>query len=318
MGPPRAPVSLSDYALLSDGFLAVAASPRIEPALAGWLPLDARPREPVPGASVRIHVGEPGSLAVRIPADLPPAAAIIGSTACHLAGARAWVVGDGVAAILDLARREARCELDEAGGEGAVHALSFVTALLLARGGRYLLHCGAAQAPGGGAWLVAGDSRAGKTSTVLGLARTGWGLLSDDHVVLYRRGDRWWLDGWPRSLHPDAGWREGKLTGRRIVFDPREDPSLRRVGTAPLEAMILPRIEAGAERTRIEPASRSEALSTLMRQSAWSLLDPAAAPDALPSLGDATSVPRFMLRLAPDVYRDPARFRDLLPTALRS
>src|SRR5207245_6776974 len=67
--------------------------------------------------------------------------------------------------------------------------LTVATALLLAGLGRALVHAAAVVHPDGGAWLLVGDARSGKSTTCATLVSAGWGYLSDDQVVLEARED---------------------------------------------------------------------------------------------------------------------------------
>ena len=299
------------YAPLTDDVLSVHAASGMHDQLSAWLPLGAVAETIAPCAGLHMHIGGAGELDLQIPAMLPARTATIGRYGCHVSGDAAWVVGGGVRAEIDLAAGEARVEI-AADESDPVPALSLVAALLLARARRYLLHCAAVRAPNGTAWLLAGDSRAGKTSTALGLARVGWDLLSDDHVVLYRGDHGWCVDGWPRVLHPDDGWREGVLTGRRTVLDPRHEAGITLDGSSALHGVLLPEVVRGAERTALVRASAASALTVLLRQTAWSLADRAAAANVLQDLASVAALPAFHLRLAPDTYREPARLHELL------
>jgi len=298
------------YSPLTDGVLRVQALPDVSAQLEGWLPLGATPETPTGRHRLEMRIGSAGAFGLYAPAGLAAPDLTIGTNTCHLRGDVAWITGPSGCARVDAGAGEATIELGAAATEVAP-LLSLVTALLLARVGRYLLHCAAVSEPDGGVWLLAGDSRAGKTTTALNLARAGWSLLSDDHVVVLRGSHGWQVEGWPRALHPDAGWRDGVITHRRDVLDPRHiDIRLERTG--PLDAVLLPRIARDAERSGIAAASSSDTLTMLLRQTAWSLADRTVAADVLRDLADMAAAPSFHLMLAPDTFREPERLHDLL------
>ena len=148
------------------------------------------------------------------------------------------------------------------------------------------------------------------------MARAGWALLADDHVVLHERGDELHVAGWLRPLHPDAGWREGVLTGRRVELDPRAVAGLSVVPEGPLAGVLLPRIARGAARTTLRSAAPSEAMAALLRQGAWSLVQPSAARRVLGLLSRAAALPCAHAALAPDSYRSPELMARLLGSVL--
>lgn len=299
------------YALLQDGWLKVHAAADVHDLLNGWLPLDASESFLPPGEGVELHIAAAGAFGLHLPAALPAAIARMDRVTCHLLDEEVWLVGDALRARIHSQNRQAHVEL-AAHATDIIGALSLAAALLLARTRRYLLHCAAVRAPDGGVWMLAGDSRAGKTSTALGLARQGWDLISDDHVVVRPVTAGWQVDGWPRLMHPDEGWREGVITSRRTLLDPRGESVITVQGTGLLKAVLLPTVVQGAQTTEFAPAPSSDALAMLMRQTAWSLTERAVAAVALRDLTFIAAMPAFHLRLAPDTYREPARLAELL------
>jgi hypothetical protein len=306
-------VSLVQYSLTQDDALRLSTPPALGHLVARWLPFHAVPCD-VGAAGITIEVVAPGVL--QLPASLPEVTLRMGETHCRVDGDVAWLDGPGVRARIDLAGAHATVELDPAApAVDVVPALTLPTAMLLARSRRYLLHCGAVEHPAGGVWLLAGDSRAGKTSTCLALARAGWGLLADDHVVLRPVEDGWEVEGWPRLLHPDEGWREGVPTGRRIDLDPRSAPGVRMARPGRLAGVLLPVVEGGPA-TTVAPARHSDALSMLLRQTAWSVADRGVAARTLADLSAATAVRTLALRLGLDTFGDPALLEARLDSVL--
>jgi hypothetical protein len=185
-------------------------------------------------------------------------------------------------------------------------------ALLLGRMHRSLVHAAAVVAPDGGAWLLAGDAYAGKSTTVVNLIGAGWRFVSDDHVMLLRgEGGRPWLEGWPRRFHLDQGWAQGTPGQPRGELDPHDRWPGRWQRQAPLAGVLLPRVEAALP-TRLEPVAGGEALAALVRQSPWQLGDRGTAAEVLELLGDACRLPTHALRLGLDSYRDSGRLLEVL------
>jgi hypothetical protein len=192
------------------------------------------------------------------------------------------------------------------------YVLTLACALLLGRMDRALVHAAAIVAPGGGAWLLAGDTHAGKSTTCVNLITAGWRFVTDDHGVLFRDASgAIRMEGWPRRFHLDEGWHEG-VPGR-----PRGevDPHLRWPGawqrSAPLAGLLFPRVEPDRP-TEISPIAAADALSGLMRQSPWLLGDRERAPHILAFLRDACHRPAYALRLGLDTYRDTDRLLRVL------
>lgn len=214
---------------------------------------------------------------------------------------------------LSLTARRCRLQVDPAlAGDGAADLYSMLTvssALLLAGLGRALVHAAAVVAPDGGAWLLAGDARAGKSTTCATLASAGWGFLSDDQVVLAACDggeDGVQVEGWLRPFHLDATGAGGGPTGKRREVAPAELGLARWRRAARVAGVILPVVVAG-EPTLLTPVSAADALAGLVRQSPWLLACRASAPAVLALLGSAVAGGAFRLRLGRDSYREPAR-----------
>jgi hypothetical protein len=191
-------------------------------------------------------------------------------------------------------------------------AATLAAALLLGRMERALAHAAAVVGPDGRAWLLVGDSHAGKTTTSANLLQAGWRYVSDDQVVLYRAADgELSAEGWPRPFHLDEGWEGGAPLHRRGTTDPRERWPGRWTRTAPLAGLLFPRVEAGRPTVR-EALPASDALARLLRQSPWLLADRGAAPRVLRLLQEAASLPAYALRLGLDTYADPERLVGVL------
>ena len=307
--------------LLEDGSLALEADPALLPALARWLPL-----LPHDGASAAA-----GALLRVEPADDTPSPPLPSTRrTLALGGVDVWVEGDvatlagplGLRGSIELVRARGELRAPPAGHDAEsaswelYSACTLASALLLGRLGRALAHAAAVAPPGGGAWLLVGDTHSGKTTTCANLLRAGWSYLSDDHLVLGREsGAAVGVEGWPRPFHLDEGWERGETLGRRGETDPRGrwPGGWRR--RAPVAGLLFPRIEA-ARPTVLEPIAPADALAALLRQSPWLLADPAAAPALLALLRDASLLPARSLRLGRDAYADPGRLVETLAPLL--
>ena len=305
------------HVLLRDGALRLEAAPDLLPLLDHWLPLlPYEERAPDPrGAVMRIVRGDPHP---------PPHA----QPALRLGTADAWVEGD--AAVLagnaarcsgevDLRARTAELRVPAgAAGDDARWELysmaSLACALLLNRMGRTLAHAAGVVSPGGGAWLLVGDTHAGKSTTAANLLRCGWGYVSDDNVVLARGGGGIEVEGWPRHFHLDEGWEAGAPLGRRGAIDPRARWPGQWTAAAPLAGLLFPRVEPGRP-TGLAPYPAADALAGLLRQSPWLLADRGSAPAVLALLRDAAALPAFDLRLGLDSYADPPLLAERLRAA---
>lgn len=281
-----------------------------------WLPLlpEDTPADPA-GAVVRVLACPPfeGSS----PGALPSAPTMrMGNVAAWLEGDRGVLDGtSGFRGVVELASGSAELRVPPVAGAALsdpaawdlFSAATLAVALLLGRTGRALAHAAAVVGPDGRAWLLVGDSHAGKTTTSANLLQAGWRYVSDDQVVLYRAADgELCVEGWPRPFHLDEGWEGGAPLHRRGTTDPRERWPGRWMRTAPLGGLLFPRVEADQPTARARlPAS--DALARLLRQSPWLLADRGAAPRVLRLLQEAASLPAYELRLGLDTYADPAR-----------
>lgn len=315
-----APGGAAALPLLHDGALRLEAAPALRPLLGRWLPLlpyDATPADP---SGAAIHV-VPSTDSTPSPDPAPGAPPLL-----RLGTVDAWVDGDaaalrggaGCAGRAALAAGEASLavpatvEDPDAVAWDLYSMLTLSSALLLGRMGRALVHAAAVVAPGGGAWLLAGDTHAGKSTTAINLITAGWDFVSDDHVVLFRGpGDRVWVEGWPRRFHLDEGWESGAPGRPRGEVDPHARWPGRWRRTAPLAGVLFPRVAAG-EPTVIAATPAADALAGLLRQSPWLLADRAAAPTVLGLLHSACGHPAFALRLGLDTYRDTGRLLEVL------
>jgi hypothetical protein len=297
------------------------AEPGLLPLLTRWLPLLPYPEDAVPnpdGAVVRVSSGA---------SPFPPPATR-GDPALRLGTVDAWVDAAagraalrgaaGCAGEADLAALSAELRAPEGPDDAGAAAWdlysmsTLVCALLLGRMGRALAHAAAVVPPGGGAWLLVGDTHAGKTTTVVNLIGAGWSFVTDDHGVLSRGASgALAVEGWPRPFHLDEGWESGAPVGRRGAVDPLARWPGQWLRSAPLSGLLFPRVEAGLA-TELSPLAASAALAGLLRQSPWLLADRGAAPAVLDLLRAVCELPAFSLRLGLDTYRDAERLVEVL------
>jgi hypothetical protein len=292
-------------AFLDDGSLAVAVDPRLRELVEPWMPRLERPRMAAASAAALL----------RVEAGAPQATAPGGEPEMELVGIGGWLQGDEVLIADPKGRIGGRVQLSArratlrmAAGDDAPQiveasaALTMAAALLLGRLGRPLVHGGAVMAPGGGAWILAGGSFSGKTSTTITLIRAGWDWLSDDHVVLGGGpGAPLWVEGWPRRFNLDHGYAAGESQGVRSRVDPEGFGPGRWRRRAPLAGILFPRVEAERP-TAVEPLHPAAALAQLLRHTPWLLADAGAAGPVLALLREVCSRPAYTLRLGNDTY----------------
>jgi hypothetical protein len=164
------------------------------------------------------------------------------------------------------------------------------------------VHAAAVVDPSRRAWLLVGDTHAGKTTTCASLAAAGWDYLADDQVVL--RADAaaaLCVEGWPRRAHLDTGWRSGDVHGSREPMDLEELFPARWRSSAPLGGLLFPVVRS-SEPTTAAPISAAGSLGLLVRQSPWLLADEPNAACVLALLARAASLPALVLSLGRDAY----------------
>jgi hypothetical protein len=321
--PGAAPAAV--LPLLADGALRLEADPALLPLLERWLPLLPydEPSRPRGGTPARLRAVR-GAADASILAEARPPTLRLGQAEAWIEGASLRLRGsagctgrgklDAPSVVLTVPETLAEGEAEAAGWD--LYSMATVTAALLLGGmHRALVHAAAVVAPDGGAWLLVGDARAGKTSTCAGLLAAGWRYVSDDHVVLARPRGRPAVEGWPRRFHLDEGWGRGSPLGSRGDVDPRERWPGAWVRTAPLAGLLFPRVEADAP-TALAPLSPADALPKLLRQSPWLLADRAAAPGVLALLQEAVARRSYALRLGLDTWNQPSILAERLAPLL--
>jgi hypothetical protein len=192
--------------------------------------------------------------------------------------------------------------------------LTLAAALLLGRMGRALVHGAAVVSPDGGAWLLVGDTHAGKTTTCATLLDGGWRYCSGDQVVVSRAnaGGALTVEGWPRVFHLDTGFDDARPRGgMRADVDADIRWPGRWVRRAPLAGVLFPVVEAGAA-TALLPIDAADRFAAIVRQSPWLFADAAGAPLVLPLLRAMALLPGRVLRLGTDSFARPARMLEVV------
>lgn len=197
-----------------------------------------------------------------------------------------------------------------------------ITALifLLRRAGWHHVHGATAVDPRGRGWLLAGNSRAGKSTTAALFAARGWAVGTDDIAFL--------ADG-------PSGRVQVHAFRSRLALRPGGEELLARTGGLPLAGrgkvgfwpeelgggwvatiepslLLFTRIGAGA--TAVHPVGASEILAQLVRWSAWVVLEPALAQEHLDLLSRlGAQVRAYRVDLGRDLFEDPTLLERLIP-----
>jgi hypothetical protein len=317
--PPRTRV----HALLQDGSLALSVADGAAALVAPWIPADDGAAEPAPDARwIHVRSGDDTR-----PAPPP------GPPGLEFLGLRFWFDGEGERAVLLTGDRSLTGEVDLARGAAEICinprdadpqarprtecALNASAALLLGRREQVLVHAAAFVAPRGRAWLLAGDTCSGKSSTCANLIRAGWDYLGDDQVIIGEdaAGGGLVVEGWHRPFNIDDGFESGTSVRYRSPTDPATLGCGGWRRRASLGGVLFPRVESG-EPTRLEPMTRAEALAGIIRQAPWLMADAGAAPAVLALMRRIVAAPVHRLRLGWDAYREPAALIDALEPAL--
>ena len=316
----------TEYSLLHDDALVVHADVMLAEIVGAWLPLHAT----APGVKARRRAVI--DVVVEDPAAASTGTDDVGDAALlHFAGVQVHALDgdvlrlDGTSAAhgrIDLDARRATIAVLRAADADASLAhdvysmLTLSAAFLVGRLGGALVHAGGVVDPDGRAWLLVGDTHAGKTTTCVSLVSAGgWRYLADDQVVL-RIGDDGTLvaEGWPRTAHLDEGFRDAAVTGTRGTVDLRAQWGDRWMSRAPLGGVLLPSVNADRP-TSLSAAAGAAGFTALVRQSPWLMADRAVASAVMALLRDAASHPTFSLSLGRDSYARGDLLADLLAPA---
>ena len=317
----RTGVSLT-RALDRAGSLRLHVRPGLEPLVEPGLPLELPYPPAADGVWIRVDRGATGP---GQPPEWDPLLRLGTVTAWRAAGDHAILALHGrgsTRGTIDLDRPGAELRVPAAPGDlVALDIYSMLTisaALLLGRHGRALVHAAAVVAPEGGAWLLVGDSRSGKSTTTATLACAGWSFLADDQLLVD------WpeadgppeLEGFLRPFHLDEPGA-GTPGGRRVSVDPSGLGPGRPVATAQAAGLLFPRVVPDRS-TGISPLPGSAALSLLLRQTPWLFALPRdSAGPMLDRLRRLCRLPAWRLRLGTDTFRRGAQLTAVLREAIR-
>ncbi len=223
--------------------------------------------------------------------------------------------------VVPAAGTTARVVLSEAAlAERDLCARSFLTAVvvvLLRRGGWHHVHAATAVDPRGRAWLIAGDSGAGKSTTAALLATRGWRVGGDDLSFLTGSGD---------GVHAVAARAPIRLRpgGLQLLGRAADRAAERKPGFFPEELggawvqRIRPDVIAlpilGDGPTTAVPLPPRDVLSELVRWSAWVALEPDLAQSHLDLLARlAGQASGYRVMLGTDLFRPGDRLMELVP-----
>lgn len=192
-----------------------------------------------------------------------------------------------------------------------------VLIFLLRRVGWHHIHAAAATDPFGRGWLIVGDTRCGKSTTVALLGALGWPVATDDVAFLADAGDRTAVVGYraPIALRDDV-FRLVRRNGGTVL------PKRGKVGywAEELGSRWIPMVEPdillftsiGTPNTRIEPIPAAQALSQLVRCSAWVAVEPELAEEHLGLITRlARQARRYRVCLGRDLFDQPQRLAEL-------
>ncbi len=194
-----------------------------------------------------------------------------------------------------------------------------VIILSLRRVGWHHVHAASAEDPSGRGWLIAGDARAGKSTTAALMASRGWRVGSDDTTFLARDNGAFcaWSTRQPLALrrggHTLLGDNQFKRNTRRNKFVCWPE-QLGGSWTNRIVPDIILFSKPGARVTTCEPIKPIEALAELVRWSAWVMLEPDLAQNHLDLLNTiAQRTTSYRAQLGSDLFQDPTRLSAILP-----
>ena len=303
----------SAHSLLTDDALVVRADAALTELVASWLPLHAAPpRRHAPRATIDVVADDWG----QTPGQTPGLTPIGGEPLLRFGGVQIHAFDGDVLQLtgtstvhgrIDLGGRCATISVPTASSDPSLafdvySMLTLSAAFLVGRLGGALVHAGGVVDPEGRAWLLVGDTHAGKTTTCVSLvAAGGWRFLADDQVVLRFDDGALVAEGWPRRAHLDEGFSDAVVTGTRGTVDLRTSWGDRWMPRAPFGGVLLPEVNAD-QPTALTAAAEAAAFTALVRQSPWLMADRTIAGDVMALLRDAASHPAFSLSLGRDSY----------------
>jgi hypothetical protein len=287
-------------------------------ALQSWLD-GAALRPPVP-LSIFVRVGTPPALDSGAGVFHQPTVDIYTNSANGRVSV-SWDVAPAVATIEGGATTACvTMSPDAVARLGECQRTFFITVLilLLRRAGWHHVHAATAIDPSGRGWLLAGNSNAGKSTTAALLASRGWRVGTDDTAFLA-----------PSELHVAVTAFRGPIALRPggLALLARDGgqplPERRKTGYTPEELgggwadRVVPDIilfpSVGAHETQVTPVSPAQALSELVRWSAWVVLESALAQEHLDLLARLARQARsYRVTLGTDLFDGPDRLAELV------
>ena len=194
-----------------------------------------------------------------------------------------------------------------------------VIILSLRRVGWHHVHAASAQDPQGRGWLIAGDARAGKSTTAALMASRGWRVGSDDTTFLARDNGGFcaWSTRQPLALRRgghtllSSSKLKKNVQRNKFVCWPEQ---LGGSWTNRIVPDIILFSKPGERVTTCEQIRPIEALAELVRWSAWVMLEPTLAQQHLDLLNAiAQRVKSYRAHLGSDLFQDPTRLSKMLP-----
>ncbi len=233
-----------------------------------------------------------------------------------------WVVAPAVA-VLPADSSEANVTLSLAAASKMNRCiqtfLMTVLVFLVRRAGWHHVHGATAVDPKARGWLIAGNARDGKSTTAALLASRGWPVGTDDTAFLADDGERVSVKAYhgPIALRRGGytllGRQVGKFLKRRqkMACWPEE---LGGTWLPSVEPDILLFTTVGDRISEAEPIGSREALTELVRWSAWVVLEPELAQEHLDLLAKlAKQAKSYRVTLGRDLFDDPNRLTELIP-----
>jgi hypothetical protein len=165
--------------------------------------------------------------------------------------------------------------------------------------GRYFVHAAGVVDPHGRACLLTGDSGSGKSTLAYALARFGWKILGDDGVVISVTASGITAHAWHAPLEVSSSLADEFPELRAELSRARTGDPRRRIPIgvshereARLGAVMF--VER-ATRHAIQPVGPVVALSALVRQSPWVILDDECTRLHLDALRAVATLPSYRL-----------------------
>lgn len=195
---------------------------------------------------------------------------------------------------------------------------------MLKQRGLYGLHA-AAVVKDGLAYLFPGNSGSGKTTLALGLVRAGFGYLADDKLLLRQDGSEVVALAFTRrfSIDPDISGRYPELGALRglapLPFTTKRPLDISRVYGNSFMSTCVPRVIVHLRPTFGDPGhirqfSPTESFARLIHQTVLAADRDTAARQLRVLAALAHGTRHYLLSNGSDLYANPARLLDLLPT----